>query len=151
MKALKPVKCEPSETSFSSRPQPTISTFMPVCTNCAAYVDCVYTQYSANNIRLEQCVSSTSEPSNNDLQFVQKQCSEIADHDIEQDPLNLTLDLILLKGVLIHLLYNRGSNPRHIDRNGSVVLPNVETERNMSEKVEDDVRKMDINSDIGLL
>lgn len=90
---------------------------MPICTHCAAHVDCVYTQYSENNIRLEQCST----------------CLNFADRFIEKDTLNLTLDLILLKGVLRHLLYNRGTAPRCIDREGNAVLPDTALERRRGE------------------
>jgi lipid intermediate transporter len=111
---------------------------MPVCTNCAAYVDCVYTKYSENNIRLEQCVrtfyywpdyeTKTSQISHKGA------CRLFADRYVEEDALNLTLDLILMKGVILHLLYNRGTSPRRIE-GGTTIKPDIQAERAAGEMV----------------
>ncbi|ORX37656.1 Arv1-like family-domain-containing protein [Kockovaella imperatae] len=70
---------------------------MPVCTNCAAPADHLYTTYrTASNIRLTVC----------------NRCNRFADPLIEHPSLILLLDLILLKPrVFLHLLFNRGSAP----------------------------------------
>ncbi|KAH9960800.1 Arv1-like family-domain-containing protein [Russula dissimulans] len=75
---------------------------MPLCTNCAQAVPYLYTVYhSVNNVRLEQCPS----------------CHAPADPYVEHDALLLALDLILLKrGVYRHLLFNRGTPPRKVER-----------------------------------
>ncbi|KXN82975.1 Protein arv1 [Leucoagaricus sp. SymC.cos] len=72
---------------------------MPICTTCTTYTPFLYTVYeSAYNLRLEQCLK----------------CHAFVDPYVEHDSLILLLDLILLKrGVYRHLLYNRGSVPRH--------------------------------------
>lgn len=106
---------------------------MPLCTNCGTYVDYVYTQYSVNNIRLEQCVSWHRVPCSC-VHLVQIECENTADEYIEKDALNLAIDLILLKSVLVHLLFNRGTRPRYI-ANGFVTIPDPESERKNSEKV----------------
>ncbi|KAG8828069.1 hypothetical protein FRC19_009925 [Serendipita sp. 401] len=93
---------------------------MPVCTQCASYVECIYTQYSESNIRLEQCVGSQS-------------CLNFADRYAEKDTLNITLDLILLKNVLLHLLYNRNTAPRRIKGDGTVILPDLQAQRVFAE------------------
>jgi hypothetical protein len=65
----------------------------------------------------------------------QASCHQFADPYAEKDALNLTLDLILLKGVLLHLLYNRGTSPRRVDKNGNVYAPDVVKESEIGEKV----------------
>jgi len=71
---------------------------MPICTTCTVPIPHLYTVYdSAHNLRLEQCTA----------------CNQFADPYVEHDSLTLLLDLILLKrGVYLHLIYNRGSEPR---------------------------------------
>jgi hypothetical protein len=50
---------------------------------------------------------------------IQTGCHTFADPYVEHDTLTLVLDLILLKrGVYRHLLYNRGSEPRHATGGG---------------------------------
>ncbi|CAE6381928.1 unnamed protein product [Rhizoctonia solani] len=73
---------------------------MPICTQCTCPVSYLYTVYqSMNNLRLEQCSN----------------CLGFADPYVEHDALTLLLDLILLKReVYRHLLFNRGSEPRHM-------------------------------------
>jgi len=48
---------------------------MPVCTNCAAYVECIYTKYSENNIRLEQCVCCFYDSRLKPNGFVSRECA----------------------------------------------------------------------------
>ncbi|KAF8442266.1 Arv1-like family-domain-containing protein [Boletus edulis BED1] len=71
---------------------------MAICITCAQPISHLYTVYeSAYNLRLEQC----------------SKCLAFADPYVEHDALTLLLDLILLKrGVYLHLLYNRGTEPR---------------------------------------
>ncbi|KAG9315370.1 Arv1-like family-domain-containing protein [Chiua virens] len=71
---------------------------MAICISCARSLPHLYTVYeSAYNLRLEQC----------------SKCLTFADPYVEHDTLTLLLDLILLKrGVYLHLLYNRGTEPR---------------------------------------
>lgn len=111
---------------------------MPVCTNCAAYVECVYTQYSENSIRLEQCVNVDFGQINELCSLTKEEqgsCHQFADPYAEKDALNITLDLILLKGVLLHLLYNRGTSPRRVDKDGNIHPPDVVKESEVGEKV----------------
>ncbi|KAH7341747.1 Arv1-like family-domain-containing protein [Rhizoctonia solani] len=78
---------------------------MPICTQCTCPVPYLYTVYrSMNNLRLEQCPN----------------CLGFADPYVEHDALTLLLDLILLKReVYRHLLFNRGSEPRHMRQTGA--------------------------------
>jgi len=51
---------------------------------------------------------------------LQPNCHVFADPYVEHDTLTLLIDLILLKrGVYRHLLYNRGSPPRHADNSST--------------------------------
>ncbi|KAL7411682.1 Arv1-like family-domain-containing protein [Mrakia frigida] len=70
---------------------------MPICTRCGSPVPSLFTVYSsASNIRLTICDS----------------CNDFADPYVEQPPLLLFLDLVLLRpGVYRHLLFNRGTEP----------------------------------------
>ncbi|RXK37973.1 hypothetical protein M231_04759 [Tremella mesenterica] len=72
---------------------------MPVCVHCAYPTQHVYTTYSTkSNIRLGE------------------RCNQFIDPLIEHPPLLLLLDLILLKPrVYLHILFNRGSPPRHAE------------------------------------
>ncbi|EIW71372.1 hypothetical protein TREMEDRAFT_67728 [Tremella mesenterica DSM 1558] len=74
---------------------------MPVCVHCAYPTQHVYTTYSTkSNIRLGVC----------------ERCNQFIDPLIEHPPLLLLLDLILLKPrVYLHILFNRGSPPRHAE------------------------------------
>ncbi|KAG8835979.1 hypothetical protein FRC17_010948 [Serendipita sp. 399] len=65
--------------------------------------------------------------------MVKGSCLEFADRYVEEDTLNLTLDLILLKSVLLHLLYNRNTAPRRIGSDGKAVLPDLRTQRALAE------------------
>jgi hypothetical protein len=91
---------------------------MPICTTCTVPIPHLYTVYdSAHNLRLEQCVRFFSffsvNPRNKPRFDTQTACNQFADPYVEHDSLTLLLDLILLKrGVYLHLLYNRGSEPR---------------------------------------
>ncbi|CAE6522116.1 unnamed protein product [Rhizoctonia solani] len=78
---------------------------MPICTQCTCPVPYLYTLYqSMNNLRLEQCPN----------------CLGFADPYVEHDTLTLLLDLILLnREVYRHLLFNRGSEPRHMGQTGA--------------------------------
>ncbi|KAG9039896.1 hypothetical protein FRB95_004368 [Tulasnella sp. JGI-2019a] len=86
---------------------------MPICVNCGSNVYALYTQYeSAYNLRLEQC----------------SQCQAFADPYVEHDTLTVVLDLILLKkAVFLHLIFNRGSEPRRVTttmtKDASSVIP----------------------------
>jgi hypothetical protein len=61
-------------------------------------------------------------------------CRLFADRYVEEDALNLTLDLILMKGVILHLLYNRGTSPRRIE-GGTTIRPDIQAERATGETV----------------
>ncbi|KDN50437.1 hypothetical protein RSAG8_00935, partial [Rhizoctonia solani AG-8 WAC10335] len=78
---------------------------MPICTQCTCPVPYLYTLYqSMNNLRLEQCPN----------------CLGFADPYVEHDTLTLLMDLILLnREVYRHLLFNRGSEPRHMGQTGA--------------------------------
>ncbi|KAF9067614.1 Arv1-like family-domain-containing protein [Rhodocollybia butyracea] len=75
---------------------------MPVCTTCTHWLPFLYTVYQSDyNLRLEQCPNCHS--------FA-------ADPYVELDGLNILIELMLLRrAVYIHLLYNRGSEPRRED------------------------------------
>ncbi|KAI8609702.1 Arv1-like family-domain-containing protein [Chytriomyces sp. MP71] len=67
-----------------------------ICIHCAQPISALYREYSKGNIRLEQCGSMVC----NKTRF--------ADHYIENDPVVVFIDMILLKRpVFRHLIHNR--------------------------------------------
>ncbi|CAE6511349.1 unnamed protein product [Rhizoctonia solani] len=73
-----------------------------------------------NNLRLEQCPN----------------CSSFADPYVEHDALTLILDLILLKReVYRHLLFNRGSEPRHMGQTDADDIQGAPRQRPSRSKV----------------
>ena len=92
---------------------------MPICTSCTHPTQYLYTVYgSADNLRLEQCVSSVLECSQSPAAYslgLQTSCQAFADPYVEHDTLTLWIDLILLKrDVYRHLLFNRGAGARRL-------------------------------------
>lgn len=92
---------------------------MPICTSCTHPTPYLYTVYNtANNLRLEQCVSLAFPKtiiSKLNNRSSQSACHAFADPYVEHDTLTLLLDLILLKrDVFRHLLFNRGTGIRYL-------------------------------------